>query len=271
MPRGGLDDLEESGLPLPAPLPTPRCREGAWGIAASRSEMREEERSALGPSLLPTVVQMDGFNQGRPGGHGDAIRHPHPKLGPPLRPAASPRTPPPPAPFLLSGLLSVCCPAFCNLIFFPSVHLSSLCCPLPLCPQAGPPEAFQRPGPQPGASLPHWPPLRDALPQARAPSSVIVHGVAAASCLAARGGGGSAPLFSGRSSSWAPIHSFMPAFTPSEGSAGDFFRSPALPCAVLGELNTGAGIPSPSGALWKDGGGEGEKEEGEEEEGKGGP
>ena len=145
--------------------------------------MREEERSELGPSLLPAVVQMDGFNQGRPGGRGGAIRHPHPKLGPPLRPAASPRTPPPPAPFLFSRLLSVRCPAFCNLIFFPSAHLSSLCCPLPLCPQAGAPEAFQRPGPQPGASLPHWPPLRDALPQARAPCSVIVHGVAAASCL----------------------------------------------------------------------------------------
>lgn len=123
---------EELGLPLSAPLPTPHCREGAWGTAASRSEMREGERSALGPSLLPAVMQMDGFNQGRPGGRGDAIRHPHPKPGSPLLPAAaSPRTPPPPAPFLLSGLLSVRCPAFATESYF---HLSI--CPsfLPLPP-----------------------------------------------------------------------------------------------------------------------------------------
>lgn len=104
------------------PPPMPHCREGAWGTAASRSEMREGERSALGPSLLPAVMQMDGFNQGRPGGRGDAIRHPHPKPGPPLLPAAA-STPPcsslpsdPAAPGSVPSLWASVCPlsCFCN-------------------------------------------------------------------------------------------------------------------------------------------------------------
>ena len=73
---------------------------------------------------------MDGFNQGCPGGRGNAISRPRPKPGPPFLTAASPQTPLPTAPFLLSGLLSVLCPAFCDLIFFPSVHLFSIYHPL---------------------------------------------------------------------------------------------------------------------------------------------
>ena len=142
------------------PPPMPHCREGAWGTAASRSEMREGERSALGPSLLPAVMQMDGFNQGRPGavemqsGILTPSRGLHFSLQqPPLLPAAaSPQTPPPPAPFLLSGLLSVRCPAFATESYF---HLSI--CPsfLPL-PPSTPVPTRRTPRGLPESGSPAW-------------------------------------------------------------------------------------------------------------------
>ena len=176
---------------------------------------------------------MDGFNQGCPGGHGDAISVWRPKPRPPFLTAASPQTPLPMAPFLLSGLLSVLCPAFCDLIFFPSVHPSSIYHPLSLHPHPGPPEAFQRLGPQPRASLPHWPPLKDALPQVYAPSSVTVHRVTAASCLAAHGEGGSTPLFSGHSCSLAPIHSFIHSLMPTHSIREECWGLCQEPCIAL--------------------------------------
>ena len=218
MPQGGLDDSEELGLPLSAPLPTPHCREGAWGTVASRSEMREGERSALGPSLLPAVMQMDGFNQGHPGGRGDAIRRPHPKPGPPLLPAAaSPRTPPPQAPFLLSGLLSVRCPAFATESYF---HLSICPSILPLPPSTPVPTRRTPRGlPESGSPARSIPPALAAPQGCSSPGPCPVQRHCPRShssfLLAARGGGGSAPLFSGRSSSSAPIHSFIHSCPPS--------------------------------------------------------
>ena len=223
MPRGGLENSEELGLPLSAPLPTPHCREGAWGTAASRSEMREGERSALGPSLLPAVMQMDGFNQGRPRGPRRCNQASSPQAGASTPPCSSLHSslqqPPlrPRRPRLRSFSLGFCLSAVLllqlNLIsILPSVHLSSLCRPLPLCPHAGPPEAFQSLGPQPGASLPHWPPLRDALPQAHAPSSVTVHGVTAASCWLLAGEGVLLPCSLAAAPLRPPfIHSFIHA------------------------------------------------------------
>ena len=108
--------------------------------------------------------------------------------------------------------------------------------------------------------LPHTGIPSRTLGDVYAPSSVTIHRVTAASCLAAHGGGGSTPLFSGHSCSSAPIHSFIHSCppTPSEKSAGVFVRSPALHCA--GGIEYRSRYPQLlGGAYWKDGGGKGRK------------
>ena len=145
MPQGGLDNSEELGLPLSAPLPTPHCREGAWGTVASRSEMREGERSALGPLCSQQSCKWMVSIKAAPGaaemqsGVLTPSRGLHSSLQqPPLGPRC-PRL----HSFSLGFCLSTVLLLQLNLIsIFPSVHLSSLCRPLPLCPHAGPPEAF---------------------------------------------------------------------------------------------------------------------------------
>ena len=130
MPRGGLDDSEESGLPLPVPLPTPRCREGAWGIAASRSEMRGREVRARALSA-PSSCANGWFQSRPPRGPRRCNQASPPQAGASTPPCSLPSDPAAPGsiPFLSASV----CPLSC----FLQLNLLSICPSfLPLLPSA---------------------------------------------------------------------------------------------------------------------------------------